>query len=331
MSFARIRKLIFLLFYWVGLNSLLYKLKKKNNSVITILCFHRISDEFDFAYPPLKTNIFEKISCYIIKNYEVVDIFKINKPTKKPKIILTFDDGYKDFIENALPILKKYKMTAIQSVVVDALETGAIFWTQRLNNIINYLFENKCDLKIKTYFLNIDYRFSLKTINNFKIDIFKILLNYDSKKREKILNYLENAFPLIDKKSKIKMMSWDDMKICIENNIQIASHSYSHSVLSNLEPDRELDIELFESKRIIEEKLNIKVDIFTFPNGVYNDNIVNQLIENGYIYSLTTEDTFYKLSSGTSHKILPRIQIYSNDYYENILKINGFHNFFHKY
>ena len=81
----------------------------------------------------------------------------------------------------------------------------------------------------------------------------------------------------------------------------------------------------------IEEKLNIKVDIFTFPNGVYNDNIVNQLIENGYIYSLTTEDTFYKLSSGTSHKILPRIQIYSNDYYENILKINGFHNFFHKY
>ncbi len=77
---------------------------------IPILSYHSISDEQSSI--SISTNIFEKQIIFLKKlSYETVNFDEID-PNKKNQIILTFDDGYKDILINALPILKKYNFKA---------------------------------------------------------------------------------------------------------------------------------------------------------------------------------------------------------------------------
>lgn len=55
--------------------------------------------------------------------------------------------------------------------------------------------------------------------------------------------------------------------------VLIASHTHSHI---NLNETKELEFELKESKNILENKLNIRIDSFIFPFGKYNDEVLNE-------------------------------------------------------
>ena len=77
---------------------------------IPVLLYHSISD--DNSRMSLKVNIFENQIKYLKNNgYTSINFDEIDQSAKK-QIIITFDDGYKDVLVNALPILKKYDFKA---------------------------------------------------------------------------------------------------------------------------------------------------------------------------------------------------------------------------
>ena len=92
------------LLYQLGLPSLL---RTKKKGTLTVLCLHRISDDRDFFFNPIKVRTFEMLLEYLNKHYSIVPFSELKKTTSKPKLVLSFDDGYYDFIENALPLLIK--------------------------------------------------------------------------------------------------------------------------------------------------------------------------------------------------------------------------------
>ncbi len=65
--------------------------------------------------------------------------------------------------------------------------------------------------------------------------------------------------------------------------VRIASHSYTHSNL--VEDEVDMEYELGESKRVLEQKLNIKVDTFIIPFGRYNDEVL-QAAKKYYQYTM---------------------------------------------
>lgn len=52
---------------------------------------------------------------------------------EKREVLLTFDDGYKDFLENALPVIKQFGFRAVVFVVVDLAGTYNQWDWQKLN------------------------------------------------------------------------------------------------------------------------------------------------------------------------------------------------------
>ena len=77
---------------------------------IPVLSYHSISEEI--SYISLNTKIFEKQIIFLKKlGYESVNFNEID-PNKKNQIVITFDDGYKDILINALPILKRHNFKA---------------------------------------------------------------------------------------------------------------------------------------------------------------------------------------------------------------------------
>ena len=86
-----------------------------NNNKIPILTYHSISNEKLFN--SINVSEFKKqISYFREKKFDSIHINETNANIKN-KIILTFDDGYKDINTHALPILKEYNFKAICFIV----------------------------------------------------------------------------------------------------------------------------------------------------------------------------------------------------------------------
>ena len=87
--------------------------------IIPVLMYHSISN--DKSHLSVSINNFENQLEYLKNSgYNSISFNEIHKNINKP-IIITFDDGYKDNMINALPILKKYNFVSTCFVVSDLI------------------------------------------------------------------------------------------------------------------------------------------------------------------------------------------------------------------
>jgi peptidoglycan/xylan/chitin deacetylase (PgdA/CDA1 family)/glycosyltransferase involved in cell wall biosynthesis len=309
-----------------GYNAIIPQYRKFTKKV-SVICFHSISPFKNFSYPPLHPQQFEQIIHYLSKKFYFTSFEEIRqtKSSSRALCVLTFDDGYGDFIEYALPILVKYKAPAVQNIVVDSIETGKPFWTQRLNNITNFLHSKKTTF-LYTY-QDERFLYTKKNFNDFYMKLFSFLIENSSYVKNKILSEIEDIlfdFNFYD----IRMMSWNEIRQCCDNNITIGSHSLTHDTLSTIQ-NREILLDEIElSKKIISEKINKPVTTFAFPNGSYNDDVL-EIAKKNYDYLLCTKEKPIKRSDFENLPIVvPRLSVNMHSYWENIAKINKFHSIF---
>lgn len=96
------------------LNSLsrLYRIlpHANNHSQSAILCYHSVSDTgWRFATP---VEVFRAHIDFLKKHYSIVSLDQMVRNKPKNAVCITFDDGYKDVLQNAYPILEKENIKA---------------------------------------------------------------------------------------------------------------------------------------------------------------------------------------------------------------------------
>jgi peptidoglycan/xylan/chitin deacetylase (PgdA/CDA1 family) len=307
-----------------------YKLR---NQLATILCLHRVSDEESITFPPFKIKDFELLLRYIDKHYQVVTIETLSTvKSSRLALILSFDDGFLDFYENALPLLKKYGMPCNLNVVTNCLDNSFQIWTQRQNNLLQeiYVRKHNCVLDLGSKYtmpasrqINID-NFHSQNIIDKNLELFHFLFSKDEIFVEQFLNDSENKMPFIIPTT--PMMSWDNLRdALVKYDIELGSHSASHITLSNIRDKEKLKAEIHNSKISIEKHTGRKVNIFAFPNGNYNEEVIKECKLAGYSHALTVDEQLIKKEKANEFK-LPRLLIPYQNYHENLLKVENFQN-----
>ena len=111
------------------INSRINKIDK--NERLTILNLHRVGKSDGSTYKPLDEDIFIYLIEFLKSNYLITSFSELNsdfnnKKIKKgkPKLILSFDDGYKDFLEVVHPILLKNGIRANQNIIPSSVDLG---------------------------------------------------------------------------------------------------------------------------------------------------------------------------------------------------------------
>jgi peptidoglycan/xylan/chitin deacetylase (PgdA/CDA1 family) len=261
----------------VGTPRVLRLLKGDN---LTVLSLHRISPERDYFFNPITPRHFESLLQYVSKHYTVISFSDIrpllhaNAKPAKPYLILSFDDGYYDFIEHALPLLDKYNLPSNHNVVNACANSNEIIWTQRQNTIFNHCRDNNLNLSFQ---LSPDTTFSLKQFEgnwmSFYLAVFKQLLDTAREERMAALVTKEQEFGI---GSTYRMMNWDDIRECMRHRVEIGSHTYHHDVLSTIKDLETLKFEILQSKVEIETNIHRPVNVLSLPNGQMNP-AVNQI------------------------------------------------------
>ena len=312
-------------------------LRSQKKNKLTVLSLHRISYHEDFFWNPIRPDTFEKLLQYLIQHYTIISFGDIaGLPAKnkysRPPLILSFDDGYYDFYEHALPLLVKYKLPSNHNIVNACANDNQIIWTQRLNALFTHCRNNNiAELK----FDHNNTALNLASFNNnwmgFYLAVYNLFLKLPLKERLEIIAEKENLFSVATLE---RMMNWNEIIECSHNHVEIGSHTFNHDVLSTITDANVLQHEIAVSKTQIEAKLNRKINILALPNGQGNEH-VNVMAEkagiNHVLYVGEKINDLYKYSNGSSVHDTYRINIVEETMPEMILRIELFHSKIKKY
>jgi len=88
-------------------------------------------------------------------------------------------------------------------------------------------------------------------------------------------------FVISDYINKPHYMGTSEIVELIKKDMEIGSHGKSHSYLTELST-KEIDLEINESKRVLENQFSLTVDTFAYPGGHQNSQIVESVEMGGY-------------------------------------------------
>ncbi len=96
--------------------------------------------------------------------------------------------------------------------------------------------------------------------------------------------------------------TWTELKEMSDSKyVKIASHSVNHTNLITLN-NNNIKFELRESQKIIENKLKIKCDIFTYPYGNHN-HYIKTMVNKYYKYDVTIGNIYNLYNANTIYRI----------------------------
>ncbi|TQQ80252.1 polysaccharide deacetylase family protein [Halonotius roseus] len=93
--------------------------KLGSNSANNILGFHSVGGG---SWGNISPTRFRDCIDYVDKTFEIVDVPTAVSTSASKQVALTFDDGFKDFIRNVVPILHEYDAPATVFVVAETLD-----------------------------------------------------------------------------------------------------------------------------------------------------------------------------------------------------------------
>lgn len=185
---------------------------------------------------------------------------KVNRPF----IALTFDDGFRDNLTLALPILRRHSVPATVYVTSGAPDRNMDVWPWRLEKAIWDLSQISLGLS------ELPRRLFIRTLEE-KRTAFQMLTEYVH------ANILANrGLPeMILSKARAsdesliaeQFASWDELrKLASDPLISIGGHGVTHSSLRDLE-EAQVMAEISDGRERLTEQLDVAVSHFAYPYG----------------------------------------------------------------
>jgi peptidoglycan/xylan/chitin deacetylase (PgdA/CDA1 family) len=279
----------------------------------------RIHNHLTLEITPLQleeTILYFKRKGYVFLSLDELYYNLVNNLTVKNFCVFTFDDGYRDNLNYALPVLKKYNVPFTVYVTTDFCDSRAFIWWYMLEDFVRR--ENKIRIEFGSNKYNLRTDTTLRKENAFERIRQGILRLENNDEIEKVFNtYGLQKQNYIDSYA----LTWDEVVQLSQSGIAtIGSHTVSHPNLMRLS-ETELKFQLSESKKRIEAATGVAAGHFCYPAGRYGAREETMVRQSGYITSTTC--VISNIFDHHQNKLmqLPRIPInhYVSEKYLNLV------------
>jgi peptidoglycan/xylan/chitin deacetylase (PgdA/CDA1 family) len=104
-------------------------------------------------------------------------------------------------------------------------------------------------------------------------------------------------------------LTWEQIKEMAQNTVSFGAHAHNHTILTNTSLENAAH-EIITSKNLLSKYLGKPVDMFCYPNGSYNEDIINILKDRDFKLAVTTQTGAIKKSVNLF--TLPRFMIHND-------------------
>jgi peptidoglycan/xylan/chitin deacetylase (PgdA/CDA1 family) len=244
-----------------------------------IVGYHRVVEDFassaQTSIPSLLVSrgMLERHLDWIGRRYRFVDLDELGallesgRPIDRPVAAITFDDGYRDFYDHALPVLQKKGVPAALFVVTDLVGTAEAQIHDKLYLLLARRYARAAGVE--------PYQ-ALRTL----------LENVPFTGLQEAVHALESEYP-IPEPACSPSVTWEELGRIHRAGIVVGSHTRTHIVMTNETCERVI-AEVAGSRRDLERTLGTVVRHFAYPSGIYNSASVNAVADAGYQFGFTS-------------------------------------------
>ena len=272
---------------------------------VNIIAYHRVvadiaKAEREAIYGLVVSSATFRRHCRLLnKFYDVVSLETAarfldgeqKRVTARPLAVITFDDGYRDFYDEAFPILNEFGLSATVFLPTEYIGQSRPLAHDRLYWLVKQASEKSVSTASALEKAGLSKEFVEKCAG--QTNILKTtdwLVFLPDEIREKVIFQLEQK--LADRfesyPSEYQLLDWETVREMQQTGINFGGHTARHVVLP-LEDSSAMEKELFASKNELETQLNKEINVFAYPNGEYNGQIKKLVAQAGYKIAVTTE------------------------------------------
>lgn len=276
--------------------SIIQSAKNKKNS-ISIFTYHAVIDQplpfFDWCF--LDAELFRKQIAYLSKYFDIIPLSKAVELLESdsidgPKAVITFDDGYKNNYDVALPILQEFSAPATIYLVSDLLGADKSVWFTRL-----IMGLDATDLTEITWD-NVTYPITTSDEKASCCGAIQQSLKHHS--HEKLLEKVTEIEtilgvpndPVLAEDSPFRMLDQQSFDAMLASGlIEFGAHTRSHTILSRLTSEAKQE-QISTSLAGVEKLTGIPCQHFAYPNGSlddYDNESIEMLAANGFKSAVT--------------------------------------------
>jgi peptidoglycan/xylan/chitin deacetylase (PgdA/CDA1 family) len=284
--------------------------------------YHRVanlrSDPWELAVAPENFREHVRIlteSRRVVPLRTMVD--EVRKGRGSGMVAITFDDGYIDIFDNALPILAEFQCPATTFLVADALGRKRGFWWDDLTQII---FDPPA-LPPELGLVLGDEPFKWRRRESaaagaigerdrkaLYYSLWRRMNSLDEAGREECLGRLAEwaGIPAANDPSNWAMSGEQASRMAAGGLMDIGAHTMTHPSLPTLTRNRQRT-EILRSRSACEEIVSRRIDMFAYPFGNFDEVSVELTGRAGYSACFTTRAG--TMSSQRNPLMLPRLNI----------------------
>jgi peptidoglycan/xylan/chitin deacetylase (PgdA/CDA1 family) len=302
------------------------------NHSLVILTYHRILAD---RHPELATmqpgmvvsaSTFDMHLSVLRKYFTLVHLSdwirrsRAGNPLPPRACAITFDDGWIDNYEFALPLLRKHQAPGTLFLVSDFVGTKRRFWPERLEAVLR-------GARDARRWGSSEFRW-LKTLgvapHNTPDEIISRAKALQDRELETLIQAMEGAVGLEVTKSCPSLMDWRQAREFADSGlVEIGSHTRSHYRMGRVVSEAEAYDEIVGSKNALEERLGRPIDLFCYPNGEISSTAL-RVVRRHYLAACSTKRGWNSIEHDV-HR-LHRIGIHegiSSDYHAFLSRLSG--------
>ncbi|HEV8607741.1 MAG TPA: polysaccharide deacetylase family protein [Tepidisphaeraceae bacterium] len=269
--------------YWTGSAAAYVRGRAVNGA--TILLYHSVpSAEVAQWIDPanaMSLEVFEAQMRFLARRRNVISMSELMEAIENAQsleagtVVITFDDGYRDNLEVAGPILERYGLSATLYLATNAMNEGHLWidelyamFCRRTRHELSFGAHPKADLA------------DAKTRAEIYRSIADSLSRADLNQRREILIKVEEQLRPTAAPPRL-MLNWNEVRELQKRftKIEIGLHTADHLDLAANESAAHEQIE--RSRLDVERELGIKPKHFSFPYGRFSEHSQNAVREMG--------------------------------------------------
>lgn len=275
---------------------------------IVILMAHGVTDEEEaLSWKPLRPQLsvsqLEKYLRILARRYrfitldEAVDMIRGRRPLQKYCLVFTFDDGYRNNVTQALPVLRRYGAPATIFLATGHVEEQRPFWFDRLDYVLQRACTKPRDIGIDDEIITFHGadRDALRRSYSRLRSVAKRMK--DDGEMRAALDAIASALESESGRSLqgeakaddwAAVLTWDEIRKA-QGEVGFGSHTVDHVRLALVPPEVARD-QLIRSKEAMESHTDMPCRHFCYPSGNFSPAVMELVRECGYESAVTTQE-----------------------------------------
>ncbi len=242
-----------------------------------ILTFHHVRPDLENKFSPnahlsIEPEFLEKVIQLLShRQIEVISLDEAVERISQPRsdgrfAVFTFDDGYRDTLECAAPIMRKFDLPYTVYIAPGFIEGSADLWWEGIEELVDknehiVLRDSGKNIELECTDLESKYR------------TYRYLLNYfiettpELEQRQRARDLCSNYNIDLDARLKKEMMNWDEVRQIIQDPLcTVGAHTLNHMALARLNEKNAID-EMLSGANKLQHELGSAPRHMAYPYG----------------------------------------------------------------